>query len=165
MRTRMRETTQEMAEKAAAVIGPSLTKKLERVSPEERIDVLLKLVCSLSCMITAQRHGEDEKAVFYAKAGSFAGGLLSDLLPLPRGEDYEVHFGEGMEEKLESDPELKAFVQGVVADIRQALDGARTGKFASVEEAMDSTGGRRLDPEEIEDVFGTDDPANKRKLQ
>lgn len=65
--------------------------------------------------------------------------------PVPRGEDFTLVHGKGVDEKLATDPKAAEAMRDMVAQIRQALDGVATGRFNSVEEAMDSIGAKRLD--------------------
>ncbi len=138
-----REKQQRMGDEATRMLGARLHDILERLSPEERLGMLMRLACSLACMSVAQHRREtgqdlDDKELFYSHAGDYAASILMDLMPPLRGEDYKVEFQ--LDDEVKADPVAMAALTEKIAEVRQALDGVATGKFESVEEAMATIG-------------------------
>lgn len=142
----MRDETNRMVGEAFDLLGPRLKAVLDGRPAEEQIEALLKLSCSLACTSTAlHRQTHPSSGDFYQAAGRMAAAILVDLLPAPRGEDYKVTYGDGVEKSMQADPEAAVAIKGMLADVRQALDGVATGRFGSVEEAMESIGAVLMD--------------------
>lgn len=71
--------------------------------------------------------------------------------PRPRGEDFQFVFMPEAQAALDADPELAKAMKDMQAQMREALDGLATGKFATEEEAMRSIGGVMVDLDEDDD--------------
>lgn len=139
----MRDETQKMASKAVEEVGPALVPLLEKLSPREQMSALLQFTCALACMATAghrRNNPGDFPEPFYDEVRRMAASMLIDLLPPIRGEDYKVDFSPEVKAEMDRDPKMAAAVRNIAAQIRQALDGVATGKFANEAEAMDSIG-------------------------
>lgn len=68
-----------------------------------------------------------------------------------RGEDFKFVFVPETQEALDADPKLQAMMKDMQAEIRQALDGLATGRFATEEEAFKSIGAVVIDLDEDDD--------------
>jgi hypothetical protein len=63
----------------------------------------------------------------------------------PRGEDWRIELGPKVQAQVNADPKKAEALRMVLAEIRQALDGVATGKFADADEAMRWLGATPVD--------------------
>jgi hypothetical protein len=75
---------------------------------------------------------------------------------MPRGEDYTFELAPGVEAKISSDPQAAAMMRDMTAKLREAMDGLATGRFSTMDEAMRSIGGVKvdLDDDDLDDDDG-----------
>ncbi|MBR0882445.1 MULTISPECIES: hypothetical protein [Bradyrhizobium] len=81
--------------------------------------------------------------------------IKARLNEIPAGEDFTVAMSEQVKAAMAEHPEMKETMTEMLAQLRQHLDGVRTGKYASPSEALDAMGVKPLD---------LDDPEVRRML-
>ncbi|MDI2077885.1 hypothetical protein ABIF68_006994 [Bradyrhizobium japonicum] len=64
---------------------------------------------------------------------------------IPAGEDFTVALSEQVKAAMAEHPEMKETMTEMLAQLRQHLDGVRTGKYAGPSEALDAMGAKPLD--------------------
>ncbi|WP_340667928.1 hypothetical protein [Bradyrhizobium ottawaense] len=67
----------------------------------------------------------------------------------PRGEDYHVEISPEVQAQMDENPEMKAAITEMIANMRQAFDRVATGEFDNVDEAMEATGAERVELEDL----------------
>ncbi|MBR0802863.1 hypothetical protein JQ636_04865 [Bradyrhizobium japonicum] len=68
---------------------------------------------------------------------------------IPAGEEFTVAMSEQVKAAMAEHPEMKDKMTELLAQLRQHLDGVRTGKYASPSEALDAMGMKPLDLDEL----------------
>lgn len=133
-------------------LSPAILEQLKRAPSEEHLTLILKGFCVMACMTAAAwRQWPDETSDdFYRYVERAISSVMFNLLPLPRGEDMKVEIGPRAQAAMDATPEVREEITDVIARIRQVLDDAATGKFASQEEALLSLGGKFVSIDEID---------------
>jgi hypothetical protein len=72
-------------------------------------------------------------------------------------EDDFIEFAPGVLEKMESDPELKAAMQEMLANMRQAHHAWTSGQYASFDDAMEAITGSRPEAVDVDDLPDEDE--------
>lgn len=65
--------------------------------------------------------------------------------------ELEIVIPDEIQKQLDDDPELAEYIRGVLAGFRQAAEGVKSGRYASVEEGVEAITGLRVESVDLDD--------------